>query len=60
MVVSSESLYVPLPTVLLQVVSEDKLYPEEVRQQAALVASKVGLVVTTTALMMEMVYIKLG
>ena len=31
-VVSSQSLYVPLPTVLLQVVSEDKLYPEEVRQ----------------------------
>ena len=39
-------------TVLVQVVSEDKLYPEEVRQQAALVASKVGLVVTTTAIMM--------
>ena len=32
----------------VQVVSEDKLYPEEVRQQAALVASKVGLAATVS------------
>ena len=57
---AADCLLLPMLTVLVQVVSEDKLYPEEVRQQAALVASKVGLVVTTTAIMMEMVYIKLG
>jgi hypothetical protein len=40
--VAIESLILPVVIILVQVVSEDKLYPEEVRQQAALVASKVG------------------
>ena len=43
---------------LLQVVSEDDIYPAEVRQQAALVASKVLLLLTTVVLVLTQVVLQ--